>query len=81
MAKNIIGPIPPDGGESKGRTPWYPNPRNEKKDWNYIYLKTLHEDHPAVWYAADERYRDAMHNINESLEPDLDSLLALAIRE
>ena len=81
MAENIMGPIPPGEGETKGRTPWYPNPRDTTKDWNYIYLRTLWEDHPAVWYAADERYRDAMHNINESLEPDLDSLLALAIRE
>lgn len=77
MAENLMEPIL----NGKNRTPWYPNPDNERKSWNFIYLESLYQDHPRVFNRADSRLRNILSRINEDLYPQLDSLLKLAERE
>ena len=69
MAENLIA------------TPWFPNPelKNAKRD--FIYLSSLREDHPKVYYKAENLMSDVLSNLNEGLEPQLNDLLELAKRE
>ena len=77
MAENLMEPVL----DNKSRTPWYPNPDDERKSWNFIYLESLYQDHPRVFNRADNRLRNTLSRINEGLYPQLDSLLKLAERE
>lgn len=63
------------------RSPWYPNPWQPHGKQDFIYLKTLHEDNPKVYYAAQNRLYDTLSNIRSELEPQLNDLLSLAERE
>ena len=78
MAKNLVAQAFNKIGKI---SPWYPNPDNEKKDWNFIYLNSLSEDHPQVYHKADNRLRDTFFRINEDFYPSLDSLYKLAQHE
>jgi hypothetical protein len=51
------------------RSPWYPNPWAPHGRQDFIYLKTLQEDNPKVYYAAQNRFWDTLSNLNFELEP------------
>jgi hypothetical protein len=75
MAENLIAKT------MEARHPWWPNLSNKYRDQTFIYLKTLQEDNPKLFYAADARLRDSLGNLNFGLNLQLDDLYNLALRE
>lgn len=75
MAENLVAKT------VEARHPWWPNLSSKYRDQNFIYLKTLQEDNPKLFYAADARFRDSLGNLNFDLNLQLDDLYNLALRE
>ena len=63
------------------RSPWYPNPYSPYGRRDFIYLKTLQEDHPRVYNSAKNRLWDTLSDLNRDLDPQLNDLYELAVRE
>lgn len=78
MAKNIVSKA---SNNQEERHPWYPNLSNKYRNQNFIYLDTLQDDNPKLFYNAENRFHDVLGKLNLNLSLQLHELLALAERE